>query len=733
MHRNDTEYSSLPWLSSDANLNNANMQGSKNNGTDFANNQKEEEALSSDPWALPEFQMVAMDWHAMTWKQKLKKILIDYIGKMVILIILLYLFICSLDLLSSSFKLLGGKTAGKVFTESKLLNNSVAGLMIGVLATVLLQSSSTTTSIIVTMVASGILTVKPAIPIIMGANIGTSVTNTIVSLASATKINNGISESNGKASKTNNKPDASKADSFEFINSKGKNRNENNEFRRAFAAATIHDMFNWLTVCVLLPLESLTGLLYHLTFAIVSQINFQQLAGESNKVNNANNKEILSSLTKPFTSLFIELNKNVITLIAEGKMNETANMSLVKRWCLKKGAAGNSNMTTQLNISLNGSQPVNNILVKCKFLFAYVNWSDGVIGTILLIISLFMLTLCLLCIVKVLHSMLKGKIALGIRKVVNADIPKPFTFLTGYFAILIGAICTFLLQSSSVFTSALTPLVAIGVISLDRVYPLTLGSNLGTTATGLIASLTASPLTLKYSLQIALCHTFFNILGILFWYPVPALRFPLALAKIMGATTAKYTWFAVFYLVVAFFVLPGSVFALSTLTTALLPVGGDRVSSALIFATTGFLAIGILFATIVTKLQQKRPTCLPIFLRDWSFLPACLRSLEPLDQLFSARRLRELLKRKSKSKDAAHILTNSTYNSTNALIKNASFPANKINNSLSSSMVSFNYLGVKNGGFIAATNGGLNEETSNNMPETAFGHLIKSDTTVSRI
>ena len=55
----------------------------------------------------------------------------------------------------------------------------------------------------------------------MGVNIGTSLTNTIVSLAQSS---------------------------------------DRQEFRRAFAAATIHDMFNWLTVIVLLPIEMITGL-----------------------------------------------------------------------------------------------------------------------------------------------------------------------------------------------------------------------------------------------------------------------------------------------------------------------------------------------------------------------------------------------------------------------------------------------------------------------------------------
>lgn len=75
-------------------------------------------------------------------------------GKVILLLGLLYMFICSLDFLSSAFRLLGGKAAGEAFASNKILSNPVAGLMIGILATVLVQSSSTTTSIVVSMVAS---------------------------------------------------------------------------------------------------------------------------------------------------------------------------------------------------------------------------------------------------------------------------------------------------------------------------------------------------------------------------------------------------------------------------------------------------------------------------------------------------------------------------------------------------------------------------------------------------
>ena len=73
---------------------------------------------------------------------------------------------------------------------------------------------------------------------------------------------------------------------------------------------------------------------------------------------------------------------------------------------------------------------------------------------------------------------------------------------------------TILVQSSSIFTSTLTPLVGLGIITVERVYPFTIGSNIGTTVTGILAALTANNAKeLRNSLQIALCHTFFNIIG----------------------------------------------------------------------------------------------------------------------------------------------------------------------------------------------------------------------------
>ena len=235
--------------------------------------------------------------------------------------------------------------------------------------------------------------------------------------------------------------------------------------------------------------------------------------------------------------------------------------------------------------------------------------------------SLAILCTCLVLMVKLLNSVLKGKIAIIIKKTLNSDLPGKLGYFTGYIAILVGAGMTILVQSSSVFTSAMTPLVGIGVIKLERMYPLTLGSNIGTTATGLLAAMAASGDKLESALQIALCHLFFNISGILIYYPIPIMRLPIKLAKVMGNTTAKYRWFAIFYLIVMFFLVPGVVFALSM--AGLVPM-------------TIIVGIAVLFFAIIiiiNVIQRKWPSRLPKLLRNWEFLPECMHSLDSMDRV----------------------------------------------------------------------------------------------------
>lgn len=132
---------------------------------------------------------------------------------------LLYLFLVSINLMGIAFKGFGsGFAEGLIQTTS----NPFIALFIGILATSIIQSSSTTTSIVVGMVSAGTLTIPCAIPIVMGANIGTSVTNTFISFAHITR---------------------------------------KEEFKRAFSGALVHDIFNIFCVIVLFPLEMATHLL----------------------------------------------------------------------------------------------------------------------------------------------------------------------------------------------------------------------------------------------------------------------------------------------------------------------------------------------------------------------------------------------------------------------------------------------------------------------------------------
>ena len=249
-------------------------------------------------------------------------------------------------------------------------------------------------------------------------------------------------------------------------------------------------------------------------------------------------------------------------------------------------------------------------------------WSDTTVGVILLLIALFILCVCLVCIVKILHSLLRGQMAILIRKFVNANFPGCCGYFTGYLAILIGAGMTVLVQSSSIFTSSITPLVGMGVISLERMYPLTLGSNIGTTATGILAAFAQDEDRIKHALQIALCHLFFNISGILIFYPIPKFRPPINGAKFLGSQTAKYRWFALVYLLFLFFLIPAAGFGLSV------------VSWIALLAVFGPFMLLFIIVLIIKLIQNKRPSILPVKMRNWKWLPLALRSLEPYDRIF---------------------------------------------------------------------------------------------------
>jgi len=490
----------------------------------------------------------------------IKEIVLTF-GRVISMMTCLYFFVCSLSFLSDSFRILGGRNIGALFSNSDLLQNPVVGLMIGVLVTVLVQSSSTSTSIIVGLVSAG-APVKTAIPMIMGANIGTSVTNIIVALTQA---------------------------------------GDREQFRKAFSCANVHDMFNWLTAFTLLIVECLTGYLETVTSKLVENVGYHPAAKE-----NVKSPDFLKALTRPVTDNLIKLDKAVLKGWAQNDPKYDNASTILKTGC---GSVEE------------GQGP------SCHFLFAYLGpegWNIGetYIGVLLLAISLVMLCGCLIGMVKVLNSLLGSKVKNVIENVINADIPvRGLGWLTGYLAMVLGALLTILVQSSSVFTSTLTPLAGAGLISLERAYPLTLGSNLGTTTTSILASFAAGGDNMRAALQIALVHLTFNVTGILLFYPIPWMRWPIAVARALGNVTSQYRWFAVLYLALMFFIFPLTLFGLSM--AGPIPL---YIAVTLIIST-------IIFSVVVNNLQTSAPRYLPAFLHNWNFLPLFLHSFEPWDRV----------------------------------------------------------------------------------------------------
>ena len=339
---------------------------------------------------------------------------------------LLYVFLLSIDLMGASFKLFGENFAQQIISFT---NNPLRGLFIGILATSIVQSSSTTTSMVVTMVAGGALNVEHAIPIIMGANVGTSVTNTIVSLAHISRTR---------------------------------------EFQRAFAASTVHDLFNLLSVIILFPLQYYTNFLGFLATGL----------GEM----------FMGSGTVEF--------KSPIKL-ATGPVRDAI------KWMCQEQA-----------------------------------WIVLVVGVVLLFVALKYL-------VKLLRIVVLER---------SEGFFERHVFKTAIRAFVVGILLTVMVQSSSITTSIVIPLAGAGILSLKRIYPYTLGANVGTTVTAILASLVSLRLE---PLIVAFSHLLFNICGIAIITPFRPLReVPLRVAKWLGRTAMRRRWVPLLYVLVIFFVIP---------------------------------------------------------------------------------------------------------------------------------------------------------------------------------
>ena len=169
--------------------------------------------------------------------------------------------------------------------------------------------------------------------------------------------------------------------------------------------------------------------------------------------------------------------------------------------------------------------------------------AGGIIG---LVISLLVMCGALFCLVKLLQSLVMGQA----KKVIMKG-----TKMNDYLAMVVGFVITIIVQSSSVTTSALTPLVGIGVLPVYKMLPMTLGANIGTTLTSILAAFAV----MKFdSIQIAFCHLFFNIIGILIWFPAPVMRrVILKAACTLGFYASYWRFVPLIYIVVMFVAVPG--------------------------------------------------------------------------------------------------------------------------------------------------------------------------------
>jgi sodium-dependent phosphate cotransporter len=125
---------------------------------------------------------------------------------------------------------------------------------------------------------------------------------------------------------------------------------------------------------------------------------------------------------------------------------------------------------------------------------------------------------------------------------------------SGVLGIIVGLVITMSVQSSSITTSLLVPMMAAGVLTLRNAYPITLGANVGTTVTALIAALAVPQIE---GLQIALVHLLFNVAGILLFYPVPFMReIPIRGAELLADVATRHKSIVAIYMVTVFIVLP---------------------------------------------------------------------------------------------------------------------------------------------------------------------------------
>ncbi|MTI32647.1 Na/Pi symporter [Xanthovirga aplysinae] len=342
------------------------------------------------------------------------------------LLLIMVCFLFSVRVIGSAFGQLGEEMIHAIIDAT---SNPFVSLFIGIILTAMIQSSSTSTSMTVAFVASGVIGLEQAVPLIMGANIGTTITSLIVALG--------------------------------FINRK-------RTFRKAIAVGTLHSLYNVFLVLILFPLEMQFGLL-------------------SSMAQNISQK-VLSFPVPSIGNIFIF-----------------------------KGSFF-SKLSEMISSIGNG-----------YFLL--------LVGITLLVLSLKMIT-------KISRNALIGSSGREWFDGMFQRSEKSFGW---------GIFFTMALQSSSVTTSILVPLVATEKIQVKNAFPFIIGANLGTTITALLAAFFG----IQQAMPIAIVHLLFNVTGVLLFMPLGGIRQLLVnFSGIAGRFAMKYRLSVFVYIFVIFFALP---------------------------------------------------------------------------------------------------------------------------------------------------------------------------------
>ncbi len=360
---------------------------------------------------------------------------------------LLFVFLLGVNGLGDGFKSLGRDFVTSFFAATE---NPFMALIVGILATTLVQSSSVTTSLIVGLVAApeNPLPIANAVPMVMGANIGTTVTNSLVSLAYM-------------------------------------GRRE--EFHRAFSVATCHDFFNYMAVIVLLPLELMTGYLRTTATYLGSLVT-----GVGGMEYDSPIKGALKATWKPI--------KDAVHAVTD---------------------------------------------------------SQGTQAVLLIGISAVLIYIALMLLVRVMRQVMHSRVEAIVTQGLYKAAP---------FAILVGILVTVMVQSSSITTSLLVPLAGAGLITLAQAFPVTIGANIGTTVTAMLAALAVTGVNAQFGVIIALVHLLFNLSATLLIYPVERVRrIPLTAATKLADVAVRSRRWAFFYVVMLFYGLPALLIALDEL------------------------------------------------------------------------------------------------------------------------------------------------------------------------